>query len=531
MHKLRSLFLLLLCLVLPLSTFSGCALNDEPPTIALVPLDSRPCNTQYPLLLAQTEAASLLLPPEEDMDNFLDNADSEALWDWLESASENADDLVIFTNSLFCGGLIASRSSGAYDDIEDDLARLEALCTAFKKDSHHSITVIQVLPRLTPNQFDDDLYPYVDALTAYGEAWDKADAAGNAAPASAANVPANALEEYRALHEKSADLAESLNNLASERLIDHLIISQDDGDVNCPANITFRHLASNKADNTSLIHGADELAMLLVSDLAAANLEAPSVQVLYSDEDDKDQCYPYESITLEEMTEQKLALSGLQADGGNATATLYLHTESDDLNKTQKAIEDHNGLFALDDVASTNQADPALVDTLMNSDSFDKIDAYAGWNTAGNSIGTVCATLRAIGALDARWDDLDDDEKNAAVLALYSFRAVRLGEDVCYMADIRDALQSDFLSAGLSDHTSAFASNAAWQTANDRLATAYAPCNQQLAALFNGSHTLQLGSYTPQVTISDFDSTASFPWARSFEVKITPTMTLQLASS
>ncbi|MEE0511131.1 MAG: DUF4127 family protein [Peptococcaceae bacterium] len=531
MHKLRSLFLLILCLILPLSTLSGCALNDEPPTIALVPLDSRPCNTQYPQLLAQTEAATLLLPPEEDMDHFLDNADSEALWAWLENAADTADDLVIFTNSLFCGGLIASRSSGAYDDIEDDLTRLEALCTAFKKDNHHSITVIQVLPRLTPNQFDDELYPYVDALTAYGEAWDKADAAGNAAPTVAANVPANALEEYRALHEKSADLAESLNNLAGEGLIDHLIISQDDGDVNCPANITFRHLASNKADNTSLIHGADELAMLLVSDLAAADLEAPSVQVLYSDEGDKDQCYPYESITLEEMTEQKLILSGLQTGSDDTTATLYLHTGSEDLNKTQEAIDNHDGLFALADVASTNQADPALVDTLMTSDSFDNIDAYAGWNTAGNSIGTVCATLRAIGALDARWGGLSDNEKNDAILALYRFRAVRLGEDVCYMAAMRDALQSDFLSAGLSDHTSAFTSDAAWQKANALLSKAYAPYNQQLTTLFDGTHTLSLGNHHLQITISDFDSSATFPWARSFEVKITPTMTVQNVSS
>ena len=292
MQTARKFLITLLCLLLPLGTLSGCSLSEEPPTIALVPLDSRPCNTQYPALLAEAEAATLLMPEEESMDCFLKDADSEALWEWLESTAENADDLVIFTNSLFCGGLIASRSSGAYDNIDDDLSRLTALCQSFKEDDQHSITVVQVLPRLTPNQFDSVLYPYVDTLTAYGETWDKADANGDAVPTSASGVSDEALNEYRTLHEKSAELAEALNTLASDGLIDRLIISQDDGDEYCPANITFRQLENIRSDNTLLIHGADELAMLLVSDLAAGDLDSPSLKVVYSDESDKTLCYP-----------------------------------------------------------------------------------------------------------------------------------------------------------------------------------------------------------------------------------------------
>lgn len=525
MHTARRFLIALLCLLLPLSTLSGCSLAEEPPTIALVPLDSRPCNTQYPTLLAEAEAATLLMPEDEAMDCFLENADSDALWQWLEEAAATADDLVIFTNSLFCGGLIASRSSGAYDNIDDDLARLNALCQAFKADDQHSITVVQVLPRLTPNQFDSVLYPYVDALTAYGEAWDKAAANGDAAPTSASGVSDEALNEYRTLHEKSAELAESLNALAGDGLIDRLIISQDDGDVYCPANITFRQLEDTRSDNTLLIHGADELAMLLVSDLAAADLEAPSLEVVYSDESDKELCYPYESITLEEMTNQKLALAGFDTDG-EATATLYIHTSSTDLEQTEAAIADHEGLFGLADVALTNQADAALVDTLLSSEHFDSIDAYAGWNTAGNSIGTICAMLRAISVLDARWDSLSEEEQTAAAKALFAFRAIRLGEDVCYMAELRDSLQASLQADGLTDHTTAFADDAAWQEANERLSTAYASCNSQLTQLFNGSHTLYLGSHSPSFTISDFDSSASFPWARSFEVKIEPIMSV-----
>ena len=181
MIRLRSLIILILCALLPLATLSGCAEKslDPAPLVALMPLDSRPCNTQYPALLAESTSATLALPPEDAMDNFLDPADTTVLWSWLEEQAETADHLVIFTNSLFCGSLIASRSSGAYDNIQEDLQRLQDLLTSFKaREDAASVTVVQVLPRLSPNQFDSALYPYYDALTAYGQACDQADEAG-----------------------------------------------------------------------------------------------------------------------------------------------------------------------------------------------------------------------------------------------------------------------------------------------------------------------------------------------------------------
>lgn len=520
MIRLRSLIILILCALLPLSTLSGCAEKslDPAPLVALMPLDSRPCNTQYPALLAESTSATLALPPEDAMDNFLDPADTTALWSWLEEQAETADHLVIFTNSLFCGSLIASRSSGAYDNIQEDLQRLQDLLTSFKaREDAASVTVVQVLPRLSPNQFDSALYPYYDALTAYGQAWDQADEAGESAPASA-EIPADILQDYQNLHKESAQLAQSLDSLAADGLIDQLLISQDDGTEHSPANITFRSLAEH-SENTQLLHGADELAMLLVSDLSAADLAETPVRIIYSDEDAKTTTYPYEAIPLAEMTTQKLALAGLSEEQ-DAHTTLYIHCSSDDAEATLSAVQNHDGLFALADVAQTNQADPALADALLSPKNASALDAYAGWNTAGNTIGTTIATLRAMDTLDARWDDLSAEARTAAVQALYEFRAVRYGEDVCYMAELRNDLQSEFLAENLQDYTAAFADDAAWQTANSELSAAYTPYNSQLATLFNGSHTLHLRTRDISVQIADFASQATFPWPRSFEVRI-----------
>lgn len=527
MKPLRKIVALLLSAVLLLPLTSCTQSEQTVPTIALIPLDSRPCNTQYPQLLAETSATPLLLPPETAMDSFLERADTDALWQWLEEASAQADHLVIFTNSLFCGGLIASRSSGAYDNISESLSRLEALCRDFQKDDDHTITVVQVLPRLKPNQYDTALFPYVDALTAYGENWDAADAAGSAAPERAAGVPQDVLSEYRALHEKSAALAKSLNDMAGEGLIDQLYISQDDGDTWCPANITFRALAAGASENTQCIHGADELAMLLVSNLATGDMAKTPVRIEYSDTSDKDRRYPYESISLAEMTAQKLALAGLSSED-DASATLYLHTDTADAEKTIATIHDHDGWFGLADVAQTNQADTALKDTLLAPESFELVNAYAGWNTAGNSIGTVCAELRAQATLANRWENLSSEKRTQAVRALLCFRAVRLGEDVCYMTSLRESLPDAIYAAGLADDNAAFLTDDAHQRADAMLGDAFAPYASQLADLFNGAHQLTLPGQNADVTVSDFSTSATFPWARSFEIEITPEMTVTI---
>ncbi|MDO4280330.1 MAG: DUF4127 family protein [Peptococcaceae bacterium] len=533
---------LLLCAVLACATLSGCQLpqrgatdegstnaevsasvekTSEPremPTVALMPLDSRPCNTQYPQLLAQAAEATLVMPDSEDMDSFLQSADQDALWRWLEEQSQTADDLVIFTNSLFSGGLIASRSADGYDTVDEDLDHLRQICNEFRQHSDGTITIVQVLPRLQPNQFDSTLAPYGKALKAYGQSWDEADAAGQEAPSTADGVPDEILAVYKSLHERSANLAQELNLIAAEGLIDQLVISQDDGDTLCPANIAFRALKKALSDNTTLTHGADELSMLLVSGLLAQDEKPTQVHVVYSSDSSRTDIYPYESVSLQEMIKQKLALGGLEEADADADYTLYVHAKTDDLRTTTNFIAAFNSYLGIADVAMTNQQDPALEEWLLNSEYFDNVDAYAGWNTAGNSIGTVCSVMRISNLLDNHFDELTKEQKETAARNIFAFRAVRYAEDSCYMANIRQPLQDELLQNQLMKSTSAFVDNDAWAQGNQLLAEAYAPYNTKLADVFNGDHTLYLGEHQLDCSISNFASSMQFPWARAFEV-------------
>ena len=184
--------------------------------------------------------------------------------------------------------------------------------------------MVSILPRLKPSQFDSALWPYEEALTAWGQAWDQAAAAGEAAPPWPEGVPAEAGEAYQALFAQSRLLAESLASLAEDGVLDQVIIGQDDAEKWCPSNIIYRALKAQENENLTLIHGADELSMLLVARAVNPAPEA-GVNIIYTNPDKVLDIYPYEAAPLAEMAADKLALAGLRQDP-EAPCTCLLYT-------------------------------------------------------------------------------------------------------------------------------------------------------------------------------------------------------------
>ncbi|MBN9344954.1 MAG: DUF4127 family protein, partial [Devosia sp.] len=81
------------------------------PRIALLPLDERPVNVRLPADVAAIAGASLALPPRETLPDLRKAGRADELGAWLEAASDAADALVVSTDMLCYGGLIASRTS------------------------------------------------------------------------------------------------------------------------------------------------------------------------------------------------------------------------------------------------------------------------------------------------------------------------------------------------------------------------------------------------------------------------------------
>ena len=111
MRKLVAIVLIISLLVIS----CGCQKNDAI-SIGIIPLDSRPCNTQYAQLLGEMAGFHVKLPDRELLDDFTTLSQANPLWQWLEQ--NKCDHYILFTNQLWNGGLIGSRSLTNYADEE-----------------------------------------------------------------------------------------------------------------------------------------------------------------------------------------------------------------------------------------------------------------------------------------------------------------------------------------------------------------------------------------------------------------------------
>lgn len=497
--------------------------SQEARTITLIPLDSRPCNTQYPQLLAEMVQYSLLTPENSLLDNFLQPSNTAQLWTWLDDAVTQSEQVIIFTNQLFNGGLINSRNSNSYEQIPEQLTQLENF---LRKYPDKAITVVTILPRLKPSQFDETLWPYEVALSAWGQTLDQAAANNEPLPPIPAEIPRAIAEQYRNLYECSRQLTLTLADFAKQGLLDRYIIGQDDGEQWCPSNDIIRQLQQIASDNVTIIHGADELTMLLIANMTADN-QPTAVNLRYTAPERLKDYYPYEAADLETIINEKLSLANLTLDS-EAPYTIIIHNDSEQNALAKRWLQNTDDYYlALADIAYTNKGDPALSSELMDKNSLDRISCAAGWNTAGNSLGTIFAQCRIMDTLSHQYFYLNKQQKKTALAALYQFKFIRLAEDYIYQAILSNPLRSDLENWLLMDYTTAFLPNSQSE-AQQILIDRFSPYQTILKESFEGEHQIRLGHQTINFTISQFDGIVVFPWARAFEIQALCTFELTL---
>lgn len=467
-------------------------------TIALVPLDSRPCNTQYPQTLAQMAGMRLILPDDELLDDFLTPADQEGLWQWLEQTAPKCDRIIIATNELLQGGLINSRSSDSYANLTNDLKRLQEFC---QNHPEQKITILTILPRLLPSQYDSDLAGYMTELSQYGRAWDQADL--NSTPLPQSEVPAEVLEKYRQVFLQSGALLDQLQQMAADGLCE-VVVGQDDGEEYCPSNILKRQILANPNENITFVHGADELTMLILASFV--DLPPSEVKIIIDDESAWAKYFPYEAADLATILNEKLVLANVTISD-EAQDTIFIHADSTSIETAAKFITSEGSAYlGIADIAYTNKGDKSLTDYLLSPANLSHFHAYSGWNTAGNTLGTIIAHYRLSQAFP--------QTKQAAEAAV-EFKAIRLSEDLVYQALISNDLRLSLANQKLmNSSTTAF--TAPLEQIESILAERFAPYKIRLEELFTSTQEI-LPQVSVDVTSAEINLT--FPWNRAFEVK------------
>ncbi|HEY8426141.1 MAG TPA: DUF4127 family protein [Limnochordales bacterium] len=359
-------------------------------------------------------------------------------------------------------------------------------------------------------------------------------------------IPQDVREEWRWRRQRNHRVNQELVRLVADGVVDFLALTQDD----CfPLGIHMQEqrrlaalVAEAQAYRRVLIYpGADEVGLVLLARqaLRAAGLR-PRVGLRFSSTEGPRIVTRYEDRPLLETIKAHLtALGGIwEQDFGRADIALFVNSPegpqqeaarqdaaggagagsgrnlAEFLDALADAVQSNpRRAVALADVAYANGADRALVEMLPAYVWPPDLAAYAGWNTAGNTLGSTLAHAAL------RWMACQRPEGPAAEHAERAhlrYLALRFIEDWGYQAVVRQEMARGPVAAmgvspyALGPHRETLAGEA--RARLESVWSAWRATWQPELAAREGSGGRDVG-----VRITGLD----FPWDRIFEVGLT----------
>ena len=447
--------------------------------IAYLPLDSRPCNSLFPVQLAAWCGHKCLIPEKQEMDDFTVPAPFEASEAFLWRTAPQADALVLSVDHLCFGSLLGSRNDSVPQP--EALRRLELaekLHAAYPDLPIYAYSVVMRSSISTLYAADVDAYR---AMTEYSVYTDRAAQTGDPEDAARAQdalsrLPADVLNRYRLARERNHAVNRRCVELAASGVFAALALLQEDAETYGFHKGEQRALLALKkqlnAPNIWLHNGADEGGALAVMKAIAARKTLPPVAVRYLGWPDGDFVARYEDRPFRENVEDSLSFAGMNVSP-DAVDVLAVCCPPDgaqtDWEKPECAegyAEQARQLASLAaegkrvyllDVTRANGGSPMLARALYNQSHALPLAGYSAWNTASNALGTLLAQLMSdqlAGQVNEifLWERLLDDlvYQGAVREKLYG-QLEAIGEDPFHLADsvravrLLDGLMAQYL--------------------------------------------------------------------------------------
>ncbi|MDP9366402.1 MAG: DUF4127 family protein [Chloroflexota bacterium] len=400
--------------------------------IGLVPLDERPANVRYPKAIADIAGADIVLPPAEALGSRRSPGRHDRLAEWLGDVSPTLDALVVSIEQLGYGGLIPSRTT--HDPVASVLTRLEVLRGIRGRGRGPIVYGFNLVTRVSNSRDGWEESPYWPELGPrlyrLSQTMDRAstDPLGKAeATALRAGLPGDAVGDWLRRRARNHTVNLAAIQLLAEGVLDRLVLSSDD---TSPLGLPAREKRSLEewaerlevGDRLLMYPGADEVGSALTA--RAVNEHhgrVPRFAPCYAVPGGDEVTAAFEDGPVRMTIERQVrAIGGALSDACDDGATwlgvnppLPGGPEWPPLPGTVPDPERSAALatlveearsrlragqpVAVADVAYPNGADPALIDLLRGQRWLLGLAAYGGWNTAGNTIGTVLAQASALG--------------------------------------------------------------------------------------------------------------------------------------
>src|SRR4030043_66272 len=248
------------------------------PVVAMLPMDDRPVNYDYPTYLARLAGYELHLPQREWLRNPWRDSQHMQLVEWLVKEAETAHVLVVALDTLAYGGLIPSRTSREpFDRVLERLSVLKKIKTDRPELPILASSVILRISRANSSEEEKDYWAeygsamfrlsYLQHKTNLGVASMEEQSEMSTL---SRHIPREVIEDYLAGRLRNHQINLRMIDWLEEGVFDFLLLPQDDTAEygwNIAESRTIQATLRRKSltDRGITYPGADEIGCLLLS--------------------------------------------------------------------------------------------------------------------------------------------------------------------------------------------------------------------------------------------------------------------------
>lgn len=396
--------------------------------ILYLPLDERPCNYDYPRMICQiSDNVEILLPDIKILSNKKKAASFEEIWEWMDNNGKCCDVAVLSVEMLVYGGLLPSR----IHNMPESLCIQKVKYIAEWKQKYPNVKIlasnlIMRTPSYNSKEEEPEYYEeYGEMIFKYGWLKDKKNREKlnedekKQLEYLSIEIPVEVINDYEERRRKNIKVNMEIIHLVEEKVIDFLVIPQDDSapygytaiDQRLIAQVIMQKRLQHKVH---IYPGADEAGCTLVSRAYTEYYnKRPAIYVNYSSTLGCKIIPKYEDRPFAESVKAHILAAGARITGDIDRSDIVLMVNTpgkfmqeaweqnikditydsyrnlrDFVDRIEEYVK-HNKKCIIADIAFSNGGDTELIAMMDELKLLDKIHAYAGWNTACNSLGSA----------------------------------------------------------------------------------------------------------------------------------------------
>jgi hypothetical protein len=405
----------------------------------LIPVDDRPATGQFAQMIAGLAETKIETPPTELLGQYTLPGDPDGILSWMERQDlRKFDAVIVSTDMIGFGGLIASRvplvDLATATSRIDRLARLKSLYPEVPFYGFSALMRLYPTSTLESKPWREILVRNVIARSECA----KLPNFRNILEVARLSLVSNQelLNAYYQTRDRNFEFQKHLISQTASKTFDFLILGQDDARTVGPQLAETAELqkfveAVGVPSRTYFCEGIDQHANVLVSRAILRQVGwQPKVRIVYADPQGVDLIPAYETQPVAKSTaDQIIASGGILTDTiQDADYSLYLNTPEPRSEQFADFIDNLGNEIAMGfpvavadiNLGKTGTGDPKLFQALNSNDRASKLLAYAGWNTAGNTLGTAVPAANVyLGARRASGVDPFQRELNQRAFLLH----------------------------------------------------------------------------------------------------------------